>query len=214
MFESFKNACRWLISPKTQIKIWGAVIVALAVAWFTHWFGPRKQTVHGVPMLNDLAVVKALSADDDNPTTDSVSSKPSLDISKLIAASRIRFTDWQQLIKASQDSESRRRLVENYRGETVVWEGVFDGISRIAAENGGTPAQQYLLVMYEAESVRTSSNLGRAPALCMLPEAAGAVLSDLEPGQKIVVQGTLAAPETLHGTLLGTRLYNCEVLLR
>lgn len=188
----------WLCSPRTQTKIWGAVLVALTVAWFTHWFGPSKRS--------DLASltlpVKSAELPDRKPEV-----PPS-------ASSRIQFSDWQQLVKATRDAESRRLLAENYRGETVVWEGVLDAVNTVPSSAGASANQKFLLVMYESESVRASDALGRAPALCLLPETAASDLENLHPGQRITVRGTLAAPETLHGTLLGTRLYNCEILRR
>jgi hypothetical protein len=204
MIEKIKRLAKWLISAKTQAKVWSAVIVALAVAWATYLLGPR-----GTPKAtenNPLAQDQEVAVDEMALRREKLSAQ--------LATSRIRFADWQRLVKSTTNASDRKALVENYRGEMVTWEGVFDRLSEISPENGGNPNQRYLLVMYESETVRTGTELSRAPALCVLSESAGSELQELSPGKQVVVQGTLAAPETLHGTQLGTRLYNCEVVWR
>jgi hypothetical protein len=191
----------WAISARTQTKIWGAVFIALAVAWSTYLLGPDNSR------RNDSEKVLATT-----PSTESQT--PKTNLSTELAVSRIRFADWQRLIKTPGDDTTRRSLVENYRGETVTWEGYLDQVNEIKPENGGSEHQRFLLCMYESESVRQSDDLGRAPALCALPESFRDQVATLRPGQRVIIKGTLAAPETLHGTLIGTRLYNCELKLR
>ncbi len=191
----------WAISARTQTKLWGAVFIALAVAWSTYLLGPdnsRRNDSEKVPVANSSTEVQT----------------PKTNASNELAASRIRFADWQRLIKTPGDDATRRSLVENYRGETVTWEGYLDQINEISPENGGSENQRFLLCMYESESVRQSNELGRAPALCALAESFRDQVATLRPGQRVIVKGTLAAPETLHGSLIGTRLYNCELQLR
>lgn len=204
-FEHVRDVANWVLSSKIQTKIWGAVLIALAVAWSTYWLGPRTSIQVETPL--HWSVFQA-----DPPNVHRVA--PDEAIATRLAASRIRFPDWQQLIKTSADDANRRSLVENYRGETVTWEGYFDEVQELSAPFGGSETGRFLLSMYESEAVRTSTILGRAPALCVLSESARNQVADLKPGQRVVIQGTLAAPETMHGNLLGTRLYNCEILLR
>jgi hypothetical protein len=203
--DKVRSVTGWAFSAKTQTKLWGAVLIALAVAWATYWLGPDSST-HG----DSPSVSVTIQA---GPQTGTQTAADKGD-ETLVAASRIRFHDWQQLIKTPADDATRRSLVENFRGETVTWEGYFDGVHEIDPAHGGTETSRFLLAMYESEAVRSSTALGRAPALCMLSESARGQVAELKPGQRVVIKGTLAAPETLHGSLLGTRLYNCEILLR
>lgn len=203
--DRFRSIAGWALSTRTQAKLWGAVMVALAVTWSTYWLGPKPSTrvestaVSAVPQAGGVSDERIAAGNE--AETD-------------LAASRIRFPDWQQLIKAPADDATRRTLVENFRGETVTWVGYFDEVNEIPSEYGGSETGRFILSMYESETVRVSEALGRAPALCMLSESARREIASLKPGQQVVIKGTLAAPETLHGTLLGTRLYNCEILRR
>jgi hypothetical protein len=194
MLERCKRICKWLTSPKLQSKIWTAVVVALAVGWCTFWIGPKSIAT------NNMDAVTTRGPEEE--TT----------IRQLLQESRISFADWQQLVKTSGSSAARKGLVENYVGERVTWQGVFDSVSTISAENGGNPNQRCLLVMYEDVETAGSNNLGRAPALCLFADEYKERLARLKAGQTIIVQGTLAASETLHGTSLGTRLYRCKLL--
>lgn len=195
----------WALSARTQTKVWGAVLIALAVAWSTYLLGPRPSTGGNAALLS--TTLPASLATSELTAADS-------GVTASLAASRIRFPDWQQLIKTPKDDVTRQSLVENYRGETVTWEGYFDEVNEVSATKGGSESQRFILAMYESESVRNSKDLGRAPALCWLSESARNHVADLKPGQKLIIKGTLAAPETVHGTLLGTRVYNCEILRR
>jgi hypothetical protein len=203
--DQFRSLAGWALSTRTQAKLWSAVMVALAVTWSTYWLGPRPSTRGDSTAISPVPVGNGVSG---QPVAAGNEAETGL------AASRIRFPDWQQLIKAPADDATRRSLVENFRGETVTWEGYFDEVNEISSERGGSESGRFILTMYESEAVRLSAALGRAPALCLLSEAARSEISSLKPGQRVIVRGTLAAPETLHGTLLGTRLYNCEILLR
>jgi hypothetical protein len=196
MLERFKRICKWLTCAKLQSKIWTAVVVALAVGWCTFWLGPKSR----------------VTSNSDAVTTRAPEREP--DIRQLLQESRISFADWQQLVKKSGSSAARKDLVDNYIGERVTWQGVVDSVSMISAENGGNPNQRYLLAMYEDVETAGSKSLGRAPALCLFADGYKDRLARLEAGQMVIVRGTLAASETLHGTLLGTRLYRCELLVQ
>jgi hypothetical protein len=192
---------KWLFSWKMQSTLWSGILVAVLGAWFTHWIGPGSSPVQFVP----------IPVEKQSPDV-----KPSLDhqtdVAKLVQESRISFADWQQLVKAVLPEEKRMQILENYRGERVSWQGVVDQINEIPRENGGNATNRYLMVMYEDRQTKVATELGRAPALCIFPANSQDDLQQISPGQEITLQGTLAAPETLHGTLLGTRLYNCKLL--
>jgi hypothetical protein len=201
--DQVRSLIGWAFSAKTQAKIWGAVLIALAVAWSTYLFGPSPTT-----RVESTATILP------SPSVSGEQVVIQDKIATSLATSRIRFPDWQQLIKTPADDATRRSLVENFRGETVTWEGYYDEFHEIDAVYGGSETNRFLLSMYDSEQSRTSTALGRAPALCGLPESAREQVADLKPGQRVIIKGPLAAPETLHGTLIGTRLYNCEILVR
>ena len=196
---------KWLLSWKTQSKLMSGILVAVLSAWFTHWMGPKQPTASDfVPLYRAQTVGQA---SEEKPTR-------AAEVAKLLRETRISFADWQQMVKAVLPEEKRKQIFENYRGERVTWRGVVEQINEIPRDKGGTPAARYIMVMYEDQETRQANQLGRAPALCLFPDNSQEALQQISPGQEIIVQGTLAAPQTLHGTLLGTRLYNCEVLLR
>ena len=66
------------------------------------------------------------------------------------------------------------------------------------------------MVMYEDRSTLESSRLGRAPALCIFSSDTDEQLKQLSRGDRIIIEGTLAA-SSLHGELLGTKLYQCKL---
>jgi hypothetical protein len=137
------------------------------------------------------------------------SQEPSVD--ELLAASRVSFSDWQALVKQAFDVDQRKAVFERYRGARVTWQGYVDQVNRVSPETGSSSSAQFILVMYEDLETLNSRALGRAPALCLFDRNAEQDLNQLRQGERIVVQGTFAAA-TLHGQLLGTRLYDCKLL--
>lgn len=198
---------KWLLSWKTHSSLLTGILVAVAGAWFAHWMGP------GSPQQPVNPQVRRTIAEDDQAITMPAPSAEEI-AAQMVAESRISFADWQQLVKAVLPEDKRKKIFENYRGEQVRWRGVVNQVNRVPEQYGGSANKRFALVLYEDQDVRDSQQLGRAPAICMFPDSESEELDQVVAGQKVVVQGTLAAPETLHGTLLGTRLYNCKLLLR
>ena len=205
MHDRIRQIWKWGLSWKTQSTLLSGILVAVLGAWFTYWIGPKPPTpAEFVPVHTEQPISEVPA---ETPTRQE-------QVAKLLRESRISFADWQQIVKAVLPEEKRKQIFENYRGERVTWQGVVEQINEIPRDNGGNPASRYIMVMYEDQETQQTHQLGRAPALCLFPANSQEELQQISPGQEIIVQGTLAAPETLHGTLLGTRLYNCAVLLR
>ena len=182
---------RW--ARKTVAAVSTGVAATIIGAWGTYLVGPRQE-----------AAPLSVSAASVEPTHE-----PTIEVR--LATSRISFADWQALVKQALTLEQRQAIFERYRGERVTWQGYVDQVNRVTPENGGTSASQFILVLYEDRETLASKSLGRAPALCLFPRDAADDLNALERGQQIVLEGTFAA-NTLHGQLLGTRLYKCEII--
>lgn len=191
---------RW--TSKAFAAVATGAAAAVIGAWGTHFIGPRQQPV-------SLSVV-AESGTPINESDSKSANEPTAET--LLAQSRISFVDWQALVKQSLTAEQRQAIFERYRGERVTWEGYVDQMNRISPDNGGTSSSQFILAIYEDQETLASRSLGRAPALCLFPREAADALGALKRGQRVIVQGTFAAT-TLHGQLLGTRLYHCQLVV-
>ena len=186
-------------SRGTQTTLLTGVAAVVIGAWATHFLGPRSQP-DPPPNPSPLPHPSPIVVD---PAVD--------EIERQLASSRISFADWQALVKEGLDREQRKRVFERYRGERVTWQGYVGSVNHIKPEYGASTSAQFLVAIYENKPTLNSKMLGRAPALCIFPMEADEQLDELQQGQRVVIQGTFADP-TLHGELLGTRLYNCKIL--